>query len=171
MSPLPSLPLQQSSQVCCHHQPWDWCWSIHPDSRCHLPCSRSTAARGSLPYGDMFVKFFNATIMLRGPLELLLQELRPKALCIISDMAIPSTTKVAHNLGIPRFVFHGFGCFSLLAIHNFWHYNMNERLTSDLEPFSIPGLPETIKFTKAKTQTAMGIRSEFQSIRDSLLKG
>lgn len=86
-----------------------------------------------LPSGDMMGKFFNATILLRGPVELLLKELRPKRLCIISHMGIPWPTEVAHNLGIPRFVIHGFCCFSLLAIYHFRRYNM-ERVISNLEP-------------------------------------
>ncbi|KAL3536214.1 hypothetical protein ACH5RR_004675 [Cinchona calisaya] len=58
----------------------------------------------------------------------------------------------AQKFDVPRLVFHGFGCFSLLCIHNLANSEDLENVTSDSEYFVVPDLPERIEVTKAQVQ-------------------
>ncbi|KAL0309648.1 UNVERIFIED_CONTAM: UDP-glycosyltransferase 73C5 [Sesamum radiatum] len=70
-----------------------------------------------LPNLDDALKFWKATHMLKDQVQELLQELKPPPTCLISDMCFPWTTNVALKLHIPRILFHGTSCFSLMCIH------------------------------------------------------
>lgn len=65
-------------------------------------------------------------------------------------MALHWTSQLAHNLGIPNFVFHSFCCFALLCVHKIRQYKSKESVNSDWETSSIPGLEHEFKFNRAQ---------------------
>lgn len=120
-----------------------------------FPCEEAGLPEGCdnldlLPSMDWVQKFFVATAMLQQPLEKELGEMEPKPSCIISDMGFPWTTELASKFHIPRIIFHGTCCFSLLCSHNLKVFNVLDNVKSDSEPFVVPGLPDTIELTKAQ---------------------
>uniref|UniRef100_A0A2N9FUS0 Glycosyltransferase n=1 Tax=Fagus sylvatica TaxID=28930 RepID=A0A2N9FUS0_FAGSY len=90
-----------------------------------------------LPSPDLLRKFYKALSLLQKPLENYLEKQNPPPTCIISDKSLFWTSKTAQKFNIPRLVFHGMGCFSLLSSHNIKHYNAHQSVTSDSEPFMI----------------------------------
>ncbi|XP_009800394.1 UDP-glycosyltransferase 73C4-like [Nicotiana tabacum] len=98
-----------------------------------------------LPSMDLGLNFFDATKKLQPQVEDLLQELNPSPNCLISDMCFPWTTNVAQKFNIPRIVFHGMCCFSLLCLHNLSGWKELEKIESDKEYFQVPGLHDKIE--------------------------
>ncbi|KAL0366840.1 UNVERIFIED_CONTAM: UDP-glycosyltransferase 73C5 [Sesamum radiatum] len=100
-------------------------------------------------------KFYRACeLLIQGPLEQLIQELKPKPSCIVSSHAIPWTLKVAQKFKIPNYIFETVSCFTLLSDHNIRAY-LEETVVSDLEPFLVPDIPHKIEFTKAQLPEIM----------------
>ncbi|EOA29264.1 hypothetical protein CARUB_v10025538mg [Capsella rubella] len=95
--------------------------------------------------------FFQTTNMLEEPVEKLLKEIQPRPSCIIADMCLPYTNRVAKNLGIPKIIFHGMCCFNLLCMH-IMHQNheLLETIESEKEYFPIPNFPDRAEFTKSQ---------------------
>ncbi|KAM1408858.1 hypothetical protein ACFX2I_009328 [Malus domestica] len=104
----------------------------------------------SLPSRDPLRKFYKALSLLQEPVENYLRKQKLHPSCIISDKAHWWTSKTAQKFNVPRIVFHGMCCFSLLSSHNVKAYNAHNSVTSDLEPFVVPGLPHRIEITKAQ---------------------
>ncbi|TKY62080.1 Scopoletin glucosyltransferase [Spatholobus suberectus] len=94
--------------------------------------------------------FFAASNMLKEPLEKWLSELETLPTCIVSDICLPWTTNVASKFKIPRVVFHGVSCFTLLCSQTISHSKVHENVTSMSKPFVVPDLPDKIEFTKAQ---------------------
>ncbi|XP_060176584.1 UDP-glycosyltransferase 73C4-like [Lycium barbarum] len=103
-----------------------------------------------LPSMDFGLKFFDATKRLQPQVEEMLQDLKPSPSCIISDMCFPWTTSVAQRFNIPRIVFHGMCCFSLLCLHNLRDWKELEKIESDTEYFQVPGLFDKIELNKGQ---------------------
>lgn len=95
-------------------------------------------------------QFFAATILLREPFETFLKHVKPPPSCIISDMCLPWTSDVAHKFHIPRLVFHGPSCFSLLSMHNLIKSKLFDEGSS--ERLVVPGLPHKVEVTKTKVE-------------------
>ncbi|XP_010505225.1 PREDICTED: UDP-glycosyltransferase 73C1-like [Camelina sativa] len=102
------------------------------------------------------LNFFLAINMLGEPVEELLKEIQPRPSCIIADMCLPYTNRVAKNLGIPKIIFHGMCCFNLLCMH-IMHQNheLVEALESEKEYFSVPNFPDKVEFTKSQLPTIL----------------
>ncbi|KAL5709723.1 hypothetical protein ACHQM5_020380 [Ranunculus cassubicifolius] len=110
----------------------------------------------SAPSPQVIRNFLLATKLLQQPLEVALQkEPPPLPSCIISDKYLPWTTKIAEKFKVPRIVFHGMGCFSLLCSYNILHYKSHERVTSDSEPFTIRGILDSVCITKSQLPGAL----------------
>ncbi|XP_059646799.1 UDP-glycosyltransferase 73C6-like [Cornus florida] len=129
-----------------------------------FPCVEAGLPEGcenmdTLPSLGMIENFFVAISMLQQPVEQLLEELKPQPTCIVSDMAFPWTTDVAHKFHIPRLVFHGTCCFSLLCSQNILTYKVLDNVTSDSEYFVVPGLPIPIELTKAQLPSSVNVSS------------
>ncbi|KAI7747222.1 hypothetical protein M8C21_008476 [Ambrosia artemisiifolia] len=103
-----------------------------------------------LPSIDLFVKMYASMDKLEKPLEHVLKRLTPAPSCIISDNQFPWTTDLAHRFGIPRLVFHGPGCFTYLCLHIVMNTNVLNEISSDLDYFVLPGIPDRIKLTKGQ---------------------
>ncbi|KAL3628432.1 hypothetical protein CASFOL_027478 [Castilleja foliolosa] len=122
-----------------------------------------------VPSMDESLKFFKATTMLENQVEEILPNLEPYPSCLISDMCYPWTRNVATKLGIPRLVFHGTSCFSLLCMHMLGASKDFEDISSETEYFVIPDLPDRIEITKAQIRgTANQIPKEWAEIRKQM---
>lgn len=95
---------------------------------------------------DKFIKFMKSTMLLRDPLEQVLQEEHPD--CIVADMFFPWATDSAAKFGIPRIVFHGLGFFPLCVLACVRQYKPQDKVSSYTEPFVVPNLPDEITLTK-----------------------
>ncbi|TXG64259.1 hypothetical protein EZV62_011253 [Acer yangbiense] len=102
---------------------------------------------------EMIIKFFKAAVMLQEPLEQLLRNCRPD--CLVADMFFPWATDAAAKFRIPRLVFHGNGFFSLCTSACMTMYEPQKQVSSDSEPFLVPGLPGDIKLTRKQLPDMM----------------
>ncbi|XVE61625.1 hypothetical protein DITRI_Ditri06bG0055500 [Diplodiscus trichospermus] len=97
-----------------------------------------------------FLKFFEAANMMEEAVQKLFETLTPRPSCIISDMCLYYTSKIASKFQVPRIAFHGFSCFCLLCLHNVLSSKILDSIASDSEYFTIPGLPDKVEFTKVQ---------------------
>lgn len=106
----------------------------------------------SLPSPNLVLQFFEASNLLQYPLEKWLLGLDSKSLpnCIISDYCLPWTSNIAHKFNIPRLVFHGISCFTLVCSQNIQNSKVLERVASTSELFTIPNMPDRVEFTKTQ---------------------
>lgn len=86
--------------------------------------------------------------MLQEPLQNLLVERKPD--CIVHDVFHRWSADAIDSVGIPRITFNGNGCFAHCVRENMERYKPHEKVTSDLEPFIIPGLPDGIELTTSQ---------------------
>ncbi|KAI3994244.1 hypothetical protein MKX01_012501 [Papaver californicum] len=126
----------------------------------------------ALPSPEWAIKFLNATASLQEPFEQAFVDLEPVPRCIISDMAFPWAAKIANKFKIPRFSFYGTSCFYQLCSHNILQSKILESSTLSLsEPFSVPGLPDQIKVTKAMLpRTLYSISEDLKDFSDQIRK-
>ncbi|KAF8042706.1 hypothetical protein BT93_A1133 [Corymbia citriodora subsp. variegata] len=115
-----------------------------------------------LPSPELLTKFYDAMGKLQEPIEKHLRERTPAPSCIISDKYIFWSSETAQRFGIPRFVFHAMGCFPVLSAHNVKHSDCLDSITSDLEPFEVPGMPKGFKITKAQLPGNSVRRQDFE---------
>ncbi|KAE9619655.1 putative hexosyltransferase [Lupinus albus] len=96
------------------------------------------------------LSFFNAANTLQQ-VENIFEELTPSPCCIISDMCLPYTAKIATKFNIPRISFLGQSCFTLLCLYNLGVYNkVVQNIATENEYFVLPGIPDKIEMTKAQ---------------------
>ncbi|XP_038718882.1 UDP-glycosyltransferase 73D1-like isoform X2 [Tripterygium wilfordii] len=122
----------------------------------------------SLPSRNLLRKFYNALAMLQEPLEQFLQQHENPPSCIISDKCISWTSCTAKRFNVPRIVFHGMSCFSLLSSHNIKLHNAHLSVSSDSEPFVIPGLPQKVEVTMAQLPGTFVSLPDLDDIRDKM---
>ncbi|KAJ1295014.1 hypothetical protein BS78_01G190800 [Paspalum vaginatum] len=61
--------------------------------------------------------------------------------CVISGTCQTWMLGLARELGVPCYVFHGFGAFALLCIEHLFKHRPHEAVASPDEPFDVPALP------------------------------
>ncbi|KAL5548322.1 hypothetical protein UlMin_003553 [Ulmus minor] len=122
----------------------------------------------SLPSRDMLRKFYKAMSLLQKPLETHLHEQNPPPSCLISDKCLYWTSETAKVFNIPRLVFHGMCCFSLLSSHNIKLHNSHKLVSSDQEPFLLPGLPWKIEVTKSQLPGAFVVQPDLDDFRQKM---
>ncbi|XVF41670.1 hypothetical protein PTKIN_Ptkin01aG0298500 [Pterospermum kingtungense] len=118
-----------------------------------FPCVESGLPEGCenfdmLPSLGLALKFFQAANKLEEPVQKLLEELRPRPSCIISDVLLIYTLDIANIFHIPRVVFYSVSCFCLLCIYNLHFTKILEHITSESHYFSLPNMPDKVEFTK-----------------------
>lgn len=121
-----------------------------------------------LPSMESALSLFSATAMLREQVEGLLVDLDPT--CLVADMCFPWATDMALKLRIPRLVFHGTSCFSLVCMSMLQKSKILQGLScGDREYFVVPDLPDRIEITKAQLRgTSDGIPPEWDEIRQQM---
>ena len=104
----------------------------------------------SLPSLSLLPKFLWATALFCRATEDLFQQLSPRPSCIVSDMALPWTIKVAHKFNVPRLVFYSLSSLYLLGMANLRATGVIDRImsASDSERIVIPNLPDKVELTK-----------------------
>ncbi|GLT93491.1 hypothetical protein SLE2022_112810 [Rubroshorea leprosula] len=117
---------------------------------------------------NLLRRFYTALEMLQEPLERLLEQQKPAPSCIISDKCLSWTSKTAEKFNVPRIVFHGMGCFSLLCSHNVKLHNTHLTVASDSEPFQVPGIPFKVEFTRAQLPGAFVKLPDLDDVRDKM---
>ncbi|KAF5941361.1 hypothetical protein HYC85_022528 [Camellia sinensis] len=105
--------------------------------------------------------FYDAIDMLQEPFEQLIEELKPCPCCIIADKHIAWAADTARKFQIPRIIFDGMSCLTLLCSHNLQISKVHESL-SESEPFDLPGLPDRIEVTKALLRMLFNVGSSVQ---------
>ncbi|KAL1331964.1 UDP-glycosyltransferase 73D1-like [Arachis hypogaea] len=125
----------------------------------------------TLPSRNLLRRFYNALDMLQEPLEHYLQTHDHAPSCIISDKCLSWTSITATRFKIPRLVFHGMSCFSLLSSYNIKLHNSHALVSSDLERFVIPGLPhihQNIEISRAQLPGAFVALPDLDDYRDKM---
>ncbi|KAL0316185.1 UNVERIFIED_CONTAM: UDP-glycosyltransferase 73C3 [Sesamum radiatum] len=141
-----------------------------------FPCAEAGLPDGCenvdmLPSMECGAKFLRATAMLNEQVEELLRQLKPSPRCFIADMCYTWATKVAQKLHIPRILFHGTCCFSLLCTHIMLVSKDLEAIASDTEYFVVPGLPDRIELTRAQIRGSPNERnSDWRKFWDQMVE-
>ncbi|KAF3795851.1 UDP-glycosyltransferase [Nymphaea thermarum] len=119
---------------------------------------------------EMAVKFLVSLKNLKAPFERLLQESSPD--CVMVDGFFYWALKVAREREIPCIVFTITSCFSRVLLVHLHNLRPQERVTSDSEPFLVPGLPDKIELTKSQLPDSLGFRNtSHQSEMMEMLEG
>ncbi|KAK1555078.1 hypothetical protein Q3G72_021638 [Acer saccharum] len=120
----------------------------------------------STPTPEMSIKLFHAINLLQPRIEKLFREERPN--CIVSDYLFPWTVKLSTELGIPRLAFSGSGFFNLCVAHNIELYKPHEKIQSETETFTIPGLPDQVKITRSQLPDIVKTKTAFSAMFEVL---
>lgn len=122
----------------------------------------------SLPNRDMIKNLLLGIRMLQEPVHKLFHRLKPRPSCIIADKNIMWADSIASDFEIPRIVFDGTSCFSLLCTHNIVVSKVYETV-SETEPFVVPGLPDRVELTRAQLPNSVNIgHSDTKGVRDEI---
>ncbi|MED6132868.1 hypothetical protein PIB30_022780 [Stylosanthes scabra] len=118
-----------------------------------LPCVEAGLPEGcentdSFTSAVLLPNFLRATRLLQEQFEEQLLQHNPD--CVVVDHFFPWVTDSASKFGIPTLMFHGISFFSLCAKNCMELYQPHKNVSSDLEPFVIPGLPGEIKQTRSQ---------------------
>nr|AFJ52943.1 UDP-glycosyltransferase 1 [Linum usitatissimum] len=122
-----------------------------------FPCVEAGLPEGCenadlLPSFAYLQSMMKAAAMMEPQVESLLESMRVKPDCIISDFCLPYVNKVAKKFDVPRVSFHGIGCFSLVCLQCIIIHEeeLARMASSDHEYFVLPGMPGEIKFSNAQ---------------------
>ncbi|XP_021821658.1 UDP-glycosyltransferase 73C3-like [Prunus avium] len=122
----------------------------------------------SVPSRKLFWNFFAAVDKLQEPVEKFLETVKPNPSCIIADKHMAWTANIARKFRMPRLLFDGTSCFTLLCSHNIQEHKVLESVSGS-EPFLVPGLPDKIELTKSQLPGSMNPGSEdFTRLHDKV---
>ncbi|XP_074276516.1 UDP-glycosyltransferase 73D1-like [Silene latifolia] len=121
-----------------------------------------------IPSCDLIKNFYKALDEMQKPVEEYLQTVNPPVSCILSDKCLFWTSETAEKFKVPRIVFHGISCFSLLASHNIKYYKTHLSVSSFSQPFSVPGMPYRVEITKAQLPGSFVTLPDLDDIRDQM---
>ncbi|XP_031102279.1 UDP-glycosyltransferase 73C5-like [Ipomoea triloba] len=117
-----------------------------------FPCQQAGLPHGcenmdSLASMDLVIDFFQASDMLREPLEKIVSQLDPKPSCIVDTSAFSWTQDIATKLHIPRYVFQTVSCFTNVISHIL---KETKAADTDSGTFLIPRIPDNIELRKGQ---------------------
>ncbi|RDY01127.1 UDP-glycosyltransferase 73C2, partial [Mucuna pruriens] len=118
-----------------------------PNAEAGIPEGYESA--DALPSMDLRENFHTALNMLQQQLEELLPKLNPFPCCIISDKNIPCVADISIKCKVPRIIFDGTNCLTLLCNHNLHASKVCENI-SDSDQFVFPGLPHRFEMRKSQ---------------------
>lgn len=120
--------------------------------------------------GDL-VKFFDAANSLEEQVEKVMEEMvQPRPSCIIGDMSLPITSRLAKKLKIPKLLFHGFSCFSLMCIQVVRQSGILKVIESNDEYFELPSLPDRVEFTKPQVSVLQPIEGNMKESTEKIIE-
>ncbi|EOA23974.1 hypothetical protein CARUB_v10017194mg [Capsella rubella] len=100
------------------------------------------------------VKFFDVANSLEEQVEKAMKKMvQPRPSCIIGDMSLPFTSRLAKKFKIPKLLFHGFSCFSLMCIQ-----------VSVLQPLEGNMKESTVKIIEADNDSYGVIVNSFEEL-------
>ncbi|KAG5008483.1 hypothetical protein JHK85_027025 [Glycine max] len=108
---------------------------------------------------EMLDKISLVLSILKDQIELLFQDMQPE--CIITAMLYPWTVEFAAKLGIPRLYFYSSSYFNSCAGHFMRKHKPHERMDSNNQRFSIPGLPHNIEITTLQVEEWVRTKNYF----------
>ncbi|KAK7395034.1 hypothetical protein VNO78_15576 [Psophocarpus tetragonolobus] len=115
---------------------------------------------------EMLQKISYGMSMLQGQIELQIHDLQPD--CLVTALLYPWTVELAAKLGIPRIYFYSASYFAGCAIHLIRKHKPHERLGSDTQKFSIPGLPHNIEMTTLQLEEWERTNEEFTDLMNAV---
>ncbi|KAG2326602.1 hypothetical protein Bca52824_009330 [Brassica carinata] len=120
---------------------------------------------------EQMIPFCKAVNMLEEPVQKLMEEMSPPPSCLISDMCLFYTSKLAKTFNIPKILFHGMCCFSLLCMH-ILRENLEflEDLKSDKEYFTVPYFPDRVEFTRPQVPVETYVPGEWKEFLDGTIE-
>ncbi|XP_010516905.1 PREDICTED: UDP-glycosyltransferase 73C4 [Camelina sativa] len=125
----------------------------------------------SLDSMELMVPFFKAVNMLQDPVVKLMEEMESRPSCIISDLLLPYTSKIAKKFNIPKIVFHGISCFCLLCVHVLRrNLEILTNLKSDKEYFLVPSFPDRVEFTKPQVTVETNASGDWKEFLDEMVE-
>ncbi|CAA7042112.1 unnamed protein product [Microthlaspi erraticum] len=96
----------------------------------------------------LMIPFMKACNMLEEPVQKLMEEMSPPPSCLIADLWLPYTTKLAKTFNIPKIVFNVYSCCCQLLTHVLSkNPEVLENLKSEKEYFIVPNFPDRLEFT------------------------
>ncbi|CAN6482344.1 unnamed protein product [Victoria cruziana] len=105
---------------------------------------------------DMATRFMLDTRRLKEPFERVVQQTLPD--CIISDFILVWTSEIAHKYNVWSICFSATCNFaSVVRLHLNMH-RPQDGVSTDREPFLVPGLPDKVELTKAQLPDALAQR-------------
>ncbi|KAG2332636.1 hypothetical protein Bca52824_003816 [Brassica carinata] len=120
---------------------------------------------------ELMLPFFKAVNMLEEPVMKLLEEMKPRPNCLISDLLLPYTSKIARTLNIPKIVFNGMSCFCILCMHILrGNLEILKDLKSDKEYFFVPSFPDRVEFTKPQVPVDADASGDWKKFMDELVE-
>ncbi|KAL1190747.1 UDP-glycosyltransferase 73C4 [Cardamine amara subsp. amara] len=124
----------------------------------------------SLDSMELMVPFFKAVNMLEKPMVMLMEEMKPRPNCLISDLLLPYTSKIAKKFNIPKIVFHGMGCFCLLCMHVLClNIEILKNLKSDKEYFMVPSFPDRVELTKPQVPVETNASGDWKEFLEEMV--
>ncbi|KAG0456924.1 hypothetical protein HPP92_022081 [Vanilla planifolia] len=147
--------LQWMSTLCHHPLPVS----------CHHRPPRGLRERRSPTVSSIGREILPAAKLLRPSLESVLRGLAPPPSAIIFGIGFPWLASLARDaLPVPRFVFHGFSSFTLLASHNLHAHKTHERAGSPTDTLILPGLPHRVEIQRSRLPIFFDRASEIHSV-------
>ncbi|KAG6430150.1 hypothetical protein SASPL_108212 [Salvia splendens] len=108
----------------------------------------------SLPSLETSYKFIIAFDMMQNDVVRAFEQLQPPPSCLISDMGLPWTAQLAEQFNIPRIVFHGTSCTSLLVSH---HKKAVHAEAPDVEDAKSTVMKKVWEQVRAAEKTSYGV--------------
>ncbi|KAG2289662.1 hypothetical protein Bca52824_049266 [Brassica carinata] len=123
----------------------------------------------SLDSKELMVPFFKMVNKLEEPVMKLVEEMKPKPSCLICDLCLPYTSKIAKAFNIPKIVFHGFSCFCLLCMHVLrQNLEILQNLKSEKEYFFVPDFPDKVEFTRPQVPVRINATGDWKEFLDAM---
>ncbi|CAN6832286.1 unnamed protein product [Brassica oleracea] len=95
--------------------------------------------------------------------------MKPKPSCLICDLCLPYTSKIAKAFNIPKIVFHGFSCFCLLCMHVLrQNLEILQNLKSEKEYFFVPDFPDKVEFTRPQVPVRINATGDWKEFLDAM---
>nr|AVW82178.1 UDP-glucosyltransferase UGT73C22 [Barbarea vulgaris subsp. arcuata] len=119
----------------------------------------------------LMVPFLKAVNMLEEPVMKLMEEMKPRPSCLISDFCLHYTSKITKKFNIPKIVFHGMGCFCLLCMHVLRrNIEILKNLKSDKEYFLVPSFPDIVEFTKPQVPVETNASGDWKEFLEAMVE-
>lgn len=117
------------------------------------------------------MKFFDAANSLEEQVEKAMEEMvQPRPSCIIGDMSLPFTSRLAKKFKIPKLLFHGFSCFSLMCIQVVRESGILKVIESNDEYFDLPSLPDRVEFTKPQVSVLQPVEGDMKEVTAKIIE-